>query len=247
MNSLKWRRYFERNVACRRPIPWHLGVHVEAHWREPLIHTLQRFQLGESGEGTFLKQWARQAKDEEFMAAIDLFVKEEQNHSHMMACLLHGLEAPLLDGHWSDNLFVFLRRMGGLKFEIMMFLVAEIIAKRFFRALYDGNTDPVVRAVFRQIVREERAHVAFNCEALKRFCTPLSAPEKWAMHGLWRVLFRLTCLLVMFDHRTALRAAGVGNRQFWSETGAIFNRDIAKVFPRKKPIVVPQSARVSTT
>ena len=247
MNSLKWRRYFERNAAQRKAVPWHSGVQVEAHWREPLIHTLQRFQLGESGEGNFLKQWAMQAHDDDFMAAIDLFVKEEQNHSHMMACLLRALEAPLLEGHWSDNLFVFARRLGGLKFEIMMFLVAEIIAKRFFRALYDGSTDPVVRAVFRQIVREERAHVAFNCEALKRFCEPLSELEKWAMRGLWRVLFRLTCLLVMFDHRGALHAAGVSGVQFWNETGAIFNRDIAKVFPRQKPACSQHHVRVSTT
>jgi rubrerythrin len=247
MKPQNWHLYFKRNAARRKPIPWHLGVQVEAHWREPLIHTLQRFQLGESGEGTFLKQWARQANDEDFMAAIDLFVKEEQNHSHMMACLLRELDAPLLDGHWSDNLFVVLRRIGGLKFEIMIFLVAEVIAKRFFRALYDGSTDPLVRAIFGQIVREERAHVAFNCQALSRFCEPLSAPEKWAMRALWRVMFRLTCLLVMFDHRTALRAAGVGNRQFWNEVGSIFNRDMAKVFPRQKPVTCQQSVPVSTT
>jgi hypothetical protein len=243
---MNWRLYFERNAAQRPPIPWHLGVHVEPQWRAPLIHTLQRFQLGESGEGTFLKEWAKQAGDDDFMAAIDLFVKEEQNHSHMMACLLHGMDALLLDGHWSDNLFTVLRRMGGLKFEIMIFLVAEVIAKRFFRALYDGSTDPVVRAVFGQIVREELAHVAFNCQALRRFCQPLSALEKWVMRGTWRVMFRLTCLLVIFDHRRVLRVAGVGSVQFWNETGVIFNRDMARVFPRRKTAISPKAVPASS-
>jgi hypothetical protein len=246
MNSQHWRIYFERSRTRRKAIPWHLGLQVEPHLREPLIHTLQRFNLGESGEGAFLKKWAAQSGDEEFMQSIDLFVREEQNHSHMMGCLLEAMDAPLLDSHWSDNLFMLLRHMGGLKFEIMMFLVAEIIAKRFFRALHDGTNDAILRAVFGQIVREEHAHVAFNCQALRRFCEPLSPFQKQAMQILWRVMFRLTCLLVMYDHRGILRAVGVGSRRFWDETGAIFERDIARVFPRPQQLVVVQDALAPT-
>ncbi len=228
---MNWLNYFERNAARRKPIPWHLEFAVEPHLRDPLIHTLQRFQIGESGEGKFLKKWAAQSGDADFVATIDLFVQEEQEHSRIMACLLERLDAPLLQSHWSDNLFVFVRHVGGLKFEIMMFLVAEIIAKRFFRALYDGTDEPILRAVFGQIVREERAHVAFNCYALRCFSDLLSPLEKWATKLLWRALFRLTCLIVMFDHRTILRAVGVGSGQFWHECSEIFERDLARAFP----------------
>jgi hypothetical protein len=58
-----WLDYFEHNRANRPPVPWERGIQVELHLSAPLIHSLQKFQLGESGEGRKLKSHARKTGD----------------------------------------------------------------------------------------------------------------------------------------------------------------------------------------
>lgn len=50
-----WLNYFQHNRTHRRPLAFEKGIAVEPHLREPLIRSLQRFQIGETGEGIHLK------------------------------------------------------------------------------------------------------------------------------------------------------------------------------------------------
>jgi len=58
-----WLEYFEDNRSKRPLVPWEQGIHVPPHLRDPLIRSLQKFQLGESGEGRNLKRHARETGD----------------------------------------------------------------------------------------------------------------------------------------------------------------------------------------
>src|SRR5436309_8987875 len=111
---MNWLRYFEHNRDHRMNIPWEQGIQLEARLREPLIRSLQRFQVGESGEGGHLRKRAATTGDAIYEAAIDLFIKEEQEHARLMAGILRRLNAPLLPEHWSDSCFVLLRHFFGL-------------------------------------------------------------------------------------------------------------------------------------
>ena len=79
---MNWLDYFKQNKADRHPVPWRRKLKVEPKLRRPLIRSLKRFQVGESRDGKHLKACARQTGDKEYMAAIDLFVAEEQEHAH---------------------------------------------------------------------------------------------------------------------------------------------------------------------
>src|SRR4051812_2048310 len=121
-----WLNYFERNRRDRLQIPWHLPLEVDERLRLPLIHSLQRFQIGESGEGTHLRSNAAQTRDFEYAATIDLFIKEEQEHARLMAAILRRLRAPLLQRHWSDGCFMYLRHITGLKEQLLVLLLPEM-------------------------------------------------------------------------------------------------------------------------
>jgi bacterioferritin (cytochrome b1) len=225
-----WLDYFQRNLQHRSSIPWDQPITVEAHLREPLIGSLKKFQLGESGEGRTLRAHARATGDPIYAAAIELFIREEQEHARLMARILEQLRAPLLRRDWTNGCFVWMRRGFGLHQELLILLLPEMIAKRYFLALRDGTRDPVLRAVFQQIARDEEGHLAFHTEYLRRAFKRLSFTRKIATLILWRILYRMTCLVVLFDHGAVLRAANVGSGSFWHDCGTVFDEVAAGIF-----------------
>ena len=94
-----WLNYFEYNRDHRHTIEWRHAIEVTQTYKTALIHSLQRFQVGESGEGHHLRQQAAKTNDPVYQATIDLFIKEEQEHARLMAVVLGRLGAPLLKSH----------------------------------------------------------------------------------------------------------------------------------------------------
>src|SRR5438105_231332 len=115
--KMEWLEHFKNNRRNRMNIPWERGVHAEPYLRVPLIHSLQRFQVGEQGDGKHLVRAARRTGIPTYVRTIELFVKEEQEHSRLLARLLSGMGAPLLKWHWSDMAFMQIRRLCGLRLE----------------------------------------------------------------------------------------------------------------------------------
>lgn len=225
-----WLNYFQQNRIHRPPIPWGQGIEIEPRLRKPLIRSLRKFQLGESGDGPHLRKHAAAKGDAIYAAAIDLFIKEEQEHSRLMGEILKYLNAPLLKSHWSDNCFILMRHFFGLNQELMVLLLPEMIAKYYFRALHDGTKDAVLRAVFSQIARDEEGHLAFHVEYLRQAFAGMSFLDRIAAQVIWRFFFRAACIAVMLDHRSVLAAVGVQPRRFWLSCGEIFDEVAAGIF-----------------
>jgi len=234
-----WLSYFEQNKRDRLQIPWHLKIEPEEKLRVPLIRSLQRFQIGESGEGRHLRAHAAGTGDVEYAAAVDLFIKEEQEHARLMAAILRRLQAPLLERHWSDGCFMYLRHVAGLKEQLLVLLLPEMIAKRHFRALHDGTDNPVLRSVFAQICHDEEGHLNFHIDTLQTLFTKWPWWRRAGLRAFWRVLFRASCVVVMWDHRAVLSAVGVSKSLFWWDCGLIFDEVAARIFSSApKPIVI---------
>ncbi len=226
----EWLEYFEYNRDHRMPIPWELGIRPEARLLLPLVKSLQRFQVGESGEGRHLRRQAASTRDEIYERCIDLFIKEEQEHARLMAEILQNLGAPLLEHHWSDACFVLLRRLFNLQHELLVLLIPEMIAQIYFQVLRDGTKDQVLRAVFTQILQDEDGHVAFHVAFLRRAFRKMALPTQVATRLAWRIFFRGVCLVVMVDHYSALRACSVSPARFWWDCGLLFDRTAAAIY-----------------
>jgi hypothetical protein len=228
--SSEWLAYYRDNLERRVRPDFDDGVAVEGELRGPLIRSLQRFQVGESGEGEHLLAGARATGDPEYAEAIRLFIAEEQEHARMLAQAIQALGGTLLESHWSDRAFVFLRRLLGLRLELLVLLIAELIARRYYRALYDGTADPVLRAMYAQIMRDEVGHVQFHFDYLRHAFAGTPAPVRVVVQVAWALMFRATCLVVLIDHRNVLRACGLPLETFWHDCGLIFSDAATRIF-----------------
>lgn len=231
VTARNWSEYFEKNKTQRAPIDWARGVYLEPHSRAAIVASLQRFQVGESGEGNHIKKYAAQTGDREYSHAINLFIAEENYHAQMLTQVLQSAGAPLLKGHWSDAAFIVIRRFSGLEMELMILMVAELIAKRYYRVLHDASCDANLRAMCTQILRDENAHVAFHCDTLNRAFTRYSPAKRGWIRFWWKQFYRLVCGIVAWDHRGVLRAAFVSREQWMRDTNAVFEQAAQEIFP----------------
>ncbi|MEM7346111.1 MAG: ferritin-like domain-containing protein [Chloroflexota bacterium] len=227
---MDWLTYFEENRIYRKYIPWEKGIEVESHLKIPLIHSLQRFQIGEDGDGIHLRANAATIGDPIYSQTIELFIQEEAEHATILRKILEGLEADLLTHHWSDRYFMWVRRLMGLHLELTVLLSVEMVARRYYRALFEGTQDPLLRAAFGQIVQDEAAHVAFHRDFLRQSFSNRSKLLRWLTLQLWRLFFWGVCSVVLWDHRAVLQAIDVSPWTFWRDCQQIFNQTTRPIF-----------------
>ncbi|MEU1705183.1 ferritin-like domain-containing protein [Streptomyces sp. NPDC005706] len=216
----KWVRDFEdereRRAAQGDP-DWGRGATLHpAVWAG-----IQRFQVGEDGDGANLVAKADQAGDADYARAVRLFVAEEQNHARMLARLLAAGGMPLLSGHWSDTVFVRLRRLMGLRLELLVLMIAEVVALRYYRALRDGAGDPLTSEVAGRVLADEERHVPFHCARLHASFMELPRVVRRPVLAGWRLLLLAVCAVVAVDHGRALRRLGVTRRRFLADVMAL--------------------------
>jgi hypothetical protein len=229
-SSNEWLAYFESNRSQRVVIDWSQPMAIPPPLLTALIPSLQRFQVGERGDGRHLRTTARRLGDPAYSNSIALFVAEEQDHARLLAQVLRSLDAPLLRWHWSDVCFTLLRRLLGLRWEVLVLMIAELIGKRYYQALRDGVPDSPLHAVFGQIVRDEVGHIAFHTAFLQQAFVGLPAPARLTAHAAWRLLFRCVCLVVARDHGAALAAVGLPPAAFRAECGWLIDAVATRVF-----------------
>ncbi|MET9771311.1 ferritin-like domain-containing protein [Streptomyces sp. NPDC006415] len=211
-----WIRDFEaaRDARAVRGDPdWETGVELHPAIRR----SVQRFQVGEDGDGAELITEAEAAGDAEYASAVRMFVAEERNHARLLALLLASGGAPVIASHWSDRVFVTLRRALGLRLELLVLMIAEVVALRYYRALRDGAGDALTREVAGRILSDEERHVPFHCDRLRRGLRPLPPPVRVLVTSGWRAALAVASSVVAVDHGSALRRLGMGRFRFVRE------------------------------
>ncbi|TWP49095.1 ferritin-like domain-containing protein [Lentzea tibetensis] len=213
-----WVEDFEAEAARRAELgdpEWTVG----ARMHPAVVSSVQRFQVGEAGDGANL---IAKSGTGAYGGAVRLFVAEEQNHARLLENLLRAAGRPTIGGHWTDAVFVRLRRALGLRLELMVLLIAEVVALRYYRALRDGTDDPLTTEVAGRILADEQRHVPFHCDRL--------GAVPWLARVVWWVLFAGAVVTVAYDHGPALKVLDVTRREFVLQTAALF-QDVVRADP----------------
>ncbi len=212
--------------------PWAVGSRLDP----AIVRSLQKFQVGESGDGAHLIANAAAAGDRDYETAVRLFVAEEQNHARMLALLLHAGGAQTKRWHWSDSVFVHLRRLLGLRLELMILTIAEVVALRYYRALAEGGGDRLLVEVSERILADEDHHVPFQIRRLRLGFRDTPAAARIAIKQTWRAIAAVVIVVVALDHGRALRVCGVSRREFVTATMRIFDDTATSVFSRDESL-----------
>jgi hypothetical protein len=186
---------------------------LEGAWARHLGRSLAVFQVGESGDGGRLLA-AATPQPEEFRSALSLFVQEEQEHARLLSVLLRAMGHPLRQSHWTDSVFIRVRRLMSLRTELLVLLVAEIIGGEYYRVVSDTVPDEAVAGVLHRIADDEAVHLSFHVDTLRGLCAAWSASTNRLVRSVWTILLTGASIVVALGHRRVLTLAGVTVREF---------------------------------
>jgi hypothetical protein len=221
-SSAFWCVYFHRNCSGASGLPWDVPHCLTPGERTAITKSIQQFQLGEGSEGKRLLQrgeaFARAAGDADFVAALTLFIREEQRHSAHLGRFMEQQGIPIAEHHWVDTMFRRLRGLAGLELSLRVLVTAELIAVPYYRALRDATASPLLRALCARILRDEAGHLRFQAWMLAR--TGMARPHRahWLIAAAHAAFLLGTSLLVWIDHHRVFIAAGYRLDQFLEET-----------------------------
>jgi len=197
----------------RPPVPARLDGIPDA-LRGPLVALLQRFRLGEAGEGRVAGE-ARTTRDPAFDDALreatTLYVREEGRHAAILARVLAALGAPTLTRATAEVLFRRGRRLLGLRTKMLVIACAEVVGVAVYERVRDGVPCPALAHAAGDILSDELTHLDFQSLLFARIVAthgrlaPLAAP---AVAIAFAAVLSAATLLVTAQHHVALRRLG---------------------------------------
>lgn len=213
----RWRRIFE--ARSERPLP-RLGKGTAYADLPPSVaRSLAIFQLGESGGGTVVEQ-AKASRlagmDDDYCESLRLFVEEEHRHANLLAMCVRMLGGDLINKNWTAHLFVFFRRLIGLRTKIMVLLAAEVVGICYYHLLARHLPEGRIRRMLEELVVDEQTHLDFHC-AFLRMQTRTSWHRR-LFRIAWRGTMFFSTLVVLMDHFAAIRALGIGIGPVWKRS-----------------------------
>ena len=232
----RWVEHFEQNhqvhAVTDAAVDFDGRCEIPDPVRRPLIESIRRFQLGESGDGEQLLRKAARAGDPEYLRAASLFVAEEQQHAALLLRLLDYLDGRPMRTHWSDAVFVRLRRLMGLRTELMVLTVAEVVALSYYGGLAASGPDAVIRAVADRILADEHPHVRFQTDRLRAGFAQSRIGARALAFAFWWVTAIGATVVVSFDHGPLLDAIGYRRTGFIRDVLADFAKVAAAALRR---------------
>lgn len=230
-----WLAYFQENARNLLALPWDDGAALTAEERRVIGPSIRQFQLGESSEGNHLRRlaavYAARTGDAAYAEAMTLFIREEQRHGYDLGRFMDLAGIPRATAHWSDTIFRTLRKLSNLEMMLSVLLVAEMIANVYYAALREATASPLLRALCRQILRDEAAHVRFHVERLAL----LRARRRASLgptHAVYRQFFRAATYVVWYTNAAVFRRAGLSFETYRQACEAEIAAALSQMDPR---------------
>lgn len=235
MNYQRWITHFERNQLNRPEPDWSAPMTLPRRQLRPLLKTLAEFQLGDGGGPcSLIAHNADQytTVNPQLERVVDLWFAEEAEHARLLGRALDRFGGRRITGHWSFTAFCTVRRWLGVRFELQVLLLTELVSTAYYRVLQRHLDDAAVRAMCGLILRDEGGHVAFHRDRLAH-----ANPTPASLTGaLWQLQFWLcgfaAASVLWSSHGPCLKPFGASTREYFGEVrgeiGGFIGRLIAR-------------------
>ncbi len=228
----RWRAHFHENKLNRAEPKWEAPITLSNDTVAPLLRSLEQFQLGDGGGPASLIAWnvdTFSGNCDATRELVDCWFAEEQEHARLLKRVVDRFGGTCIDGHWSFSAFCTLRKWLGVRFELTILLLTEIVSTVYYRLIRRRACDEALRGVCGLILRDEAGHVAFHRERLAQ-----ASRSNGAHYGrVWECAFRMLGLaaatMLWANHAPGLKAIGVTRSEFYGNAWAELSRFIKRL------------------
>jgi len=242
MNHAKWIAHFTRNKQNRPEPDWTAPVSLRPGVRAPMLRSVEQFRLGDGGGPASLIAFDAEgfrSRTREMRATVDMWFAEEAEHARLLGCAVRRFGGRIITSHWSFTAFCLCRRALGVRFELQVLTLTELVSTAYYRMLRHHSPDGPLAAMCELILRDEAGHVAFQRDRL--------AAEGCPRPGLRGLLWRMQFLLLGYaagtmlwvNHAPCLKVIGGSRLEFYSEITRQLTRFIRSLRPVAKPARIP--------
>ncbi|HZI33585.1 MAG TPA: ferritin-like domain-containing protein, partial [Candidatus Binatia bacterium] len=211
MNYTKWIEHFKRNKLNRSEPDWSAPFDISSGVLKPVLKSVEQFRLGDGGGPASLIAFDREnfrSRTCEMRQIVDLWFAEEAEHARLLGCAVRRFGGRIITSHWSFTAFCLCRRLLGVRFELQVLTLTELVSTGYYRMLRKYSPDGPLAAMCELILRDEAGHVAFQRDRL----AAIGCPRPGLRGGWWRIQF-LICgyaagTMLWINHAPCLKAIG---------------------------------------
>jgi hypothetical protein len=170
---------------------------------------------------------------------VDLWFKEEAEHARLLGCAVKRFGGRIITSHWSFTAFCLCRRVLGVRFELQVLTLTELVSTAYYRMLRQYSPDGPLAAMCELILRDEAGHVAFQRDRI----TAAGCPRPGLRGLVWHIQF-LLCgyaagTVLWASHAPCLKAIGGSRWEFYAEITHQLTRFIRSLRLSQKPTRTP--------
>ena len=229
LDAAKWIRYFRANRQNRPEPEWDLPILLQRDIVQKLLPSLEQFQLGDGGGPASLI--ARDAatyrnSSEATRVLVDLWFEEEREHSRLLGHAVRRFGGTEIKSHWSFTAFCACRRIIGVRAELQILLLTELVSTAYYRVLRRHANDQPLKDMCALILRDEAGHVAFHRDRL--------AAEARRQGLLWVLQFWVfgysAATMLWANHGPCLYPLGANQSEYFHEVHFQIARFVRRLF-----------------
>jgi hypothetical protein len=242
MNYAKWIEHFTRNHQNRPEPDWAAPVNIPPAVLKPVLKSVEQFRLGDGGGPASLIAFNRESfrgRNGEIRRIVDLWFAEEAEHARLLGCAVRRFGGCIITSHWSFTAFCLCRRALGVRFELQVLTLTELVSTAYYRMLRQHSSDGPLAAMCELILRDESGHVAFQHDRLFSTGCPRPGLRGW----LWQLQFFLcgygAGTMLWLNHAPCLKAIGGTRREFYAEINRQMTRFVRSLHKREKRPAIP--------
>src|SRR5438132_7489252 len=165
LDAAKWIRHFLANRRNRPEPEWELPLRLSPDLIRTLRPSIEQFQLGDGGgPASLIAHDAQKYRNssEVTRRIVDFWFEEEREHSRLLGQAVKRLEGKRIESHWSFTAFCACRRIIGVRAELQILLLTELVSTAYSTVLRPHVDDMPIMQLCSPILTVVPAHVTFT-------------------------------------------------------------------------------------